>query len=341
MFKNKLQMNLGLLSKHRQFLYGFAALWILFFHCSFTLPDKAWLAPLHRFKEHGNCGVDIFSLLSAMGLYYSFRKDECIRTFYQRRLARVFLPTFIVSAIFYGCLKGSLRYYIYKLAIMPYWLGKSGLWYAPYILAMYLIYPFLYKLQKRSPYWLIAPLALSLIFPLTSEIMPEKLYSIFGNCELAITRIPVFIVGCMLAPLIERKQRISVGWLFVALLGFIVLAEIYTWPLWRYSYIFLSFFLAMGLALLAEQFKNSAFLRTFYRLIAFMGGLSLELWLIHPRLLRATSLLPAYAENTSLYKLELFTILATIFLAVLLQFLCDLIIKRFAKTTYPISDSSN
>ena len=107
------------------------------------------------------------------------------------------------------------------------------------------------------------------------------------------------------------------------------------WPLNRYAYIFLSAFMTLGLSLAANLFARVSALRVVYRMMAFFGGLSLELWLVHPRLIAATSQLEIYAGGTALYKLEAFTILMTVFIAVLLQFLCEQLTERFSRITIP------
>ncbi len=87
---NKKIFELKDISLARAFLYGFAILWIMFFHSNFvcTNPVLSWI------KTHGNCGVDIFFLLSGISLYFSYTKNRDPKRFYKNRFKRV-LPYFI------------------------------------------------------------------------------------------------------------------------------------------------------------------------------------------------------------------------------------------------------
>ena len=60
--------NYHYLSSERKTIMGFAILWIMFFHSS---GDYSHFHVLKTIKEFGNLGVDIFLLLSGIGLYYS------------------------------------------------------------------------------------------------------------------------------------------------------------------------------------------------------------------------------------------------------------------------------
>ena len=78
------------ISHARAFIYCFAILWIMLFHSSFPFrtPVMLWL------QDHGNCGVDIFFLLSGVSLYFSYSKNKNAKKFYANRLYRT-LPYFI------------------------------------------------------------------------------------------------------------------------------------------------------------------------------------------------------------------------------------------------------
>ncbi len=145
------EISLGALSRHRALLYGFAAAWILLFHMHFQIPNHPALIPLQWFKASGNAGVEMFLLLSGFGLYGSMSRDGSVLSFYRRRFSRVFLPSFIVVAVYYGLIATSSSSYVLKLTILPYWLGMRMFWYPPFILGMYLLYPLIFHLQKRCP----------------------------------------------------------------------------------------------------------------------------------------------------------------------------------------------
>ena len=82
----KKQNDLNLLFKYRKFLMGFAALWILMTHeWQIVTNETSFFFVTENFiKRIGFCGVDIFLLLSGMGLYYSLEKNPVSRFYYNR-----------------------------------------------------------------------------------------------------------------------------------------------------------------------------------------------------------------------------------------------------------------
>ena len=62
-----------LLSLYRSELMGLAMLWVMLFH---AYELKFGLLPLDAFKAAGFAGVDIFLLLSGMGLYVSLSRTH-------------------------------------------------------------------------------------------------------------------------------------------------------------------------------------------------------------------------------------------------------------------------
>ena len=321
------------ISRHRAWLYGFAAAWIFFFHMMFVLPEHPALEPLRWLKAHGNSGVDMFVLLSAMGLYRSLQKDGSVLHFYQRRLLRVYLPMFLVTAIYYGFKFSGTGQYLKKLLVFPFWLGVDSFWFAPFILTMYLIYPLLYRLQQRSPLLLLIPLVLALVFPAAAKSFA---YGWTEHCERALTRIPAFIIGCMLAPWLHSDRKIPLWTLLLPLVAYAALCRIPLWPISRYVCCFLAAFVILALTAIAPLFTCGRLRRFVYRCMAFLGGISLEVYLIQVRLASFLMNYPLYASGKeSLYKMELFNTIASILLATLLQALCSLLIRRFEAVPIP------
>ena len=73
--------DINILSKWRGVLMGFSALWILFYHEYIPLvTTPVFLYKIEKFvKRIGFCGVDIFFLLSGMGLTYAIQKTNLPR----------------------------------------------------------------------------------------------------------------------------------------------------------------------------------------------------------------------------------------------------------------------
>ena len=82
----------GLISKHRNALYGMAIVWILLLHsnnCGYK-----WRSVFSIFNI-GNMGCEVFLFLSGICLYFSFYKNGDVLAFYKKRLIRIFLPVLL------------------------------------------------------------------------------------------------------------------------------------------------------------------------------------------------------------------------------------------------------
>lgn len=333
-------LNFSELSKYRAFLYGFAALWIMFFHFSIHIPYRGILLPLAFFQSLGNCGVEIFLLLSGFGLYHSMEKDSNIATFYKKRLLRVFLPSFLTMSVFQIANDGTLAEYIGSSTFVGYWFGVKTIWYIPFILTMYLFYPLVHALQKKNTRNVVILLALSLIFSFFSETF----HIAGGEVQRGISRIPVFILGCLIAPYVIQKKPLSNKVLPV----FLILALVLT-VLWKitnkygYYYFFRSaayiayaVLLIAGLCMIAGILVSHKPLHGMYRWISFCGGISLEIYLIFERVLALLQRLPGFQVHPcGNIKLNLASAIITLVLAVLLQSITNSIIKSIESCHIP------
>ena len=330
---NRRGISLGALSRHRALLYGFAAAWILLFHMHFQFPEHPALLPLRWFKFAGNAGVEMFLLLSGFGLYGSMSRDGSVLSFYRRRFSRVFLPSFIVVAVYYGLVATGSASYALKLTILPYWLGMGMMWYPAFILAMYLVYPLIFRLQKRCPKAVAALWILSYALPFAVQaVLPGYV----GGVERAWTRIPAFLLGCVLAPKVQKDEKVSLWWLLPLAAAYVGLTMTGRWPLTRYALTFSAAFMILLLVWIAPWLTRGVIRRTVYRCLAFLGGVSLEAYLIQLRIDSALSSLPVYASGENGWvKQDLFALILTILLAVALQKFCDLLRRQFAQTKVP------
>lgn len=190
----KAQNDLSLLFKYRKFLMGFAALWILMTHeWQIVTNETSFFFVTENFiKRIGFCGVDIFLLLSGMGLYYSLEKNPVSR-FYYNRLKRVIFPFIIMASIIY-----------------------LFLWFVPAVITLYLFTPVFYNFFKKAEnkYLFFAGfIELWLLFSLMARnVMREDLYG-FTN------RIPIFVTGFLIGYLCKEKaiKITHRNWLFILL----------------------------------------------------------------------------------------------------------------------------
>ena len=140
----KEQNGLYLISKYRGAIMGAAALWILFFHeWQPIFGDVPYLSFAEKFlKRIGFCGVDIFLLLSGIGLTFSIGKTG-VGMFYYKRFKRLAFP-FLGMAVLRGILEGWSFSAFWKNVSGVHFYTKSMysfLWFVTAIATLYLLFP--------------------------------------------------------------------------------------------------------------------------------------------------------------------------------------------------------
>lgn len=138
--------NLSFLSAYRKELMGVAAILILFCHA----PGNSVMMPalIGKILSYGNVGVDMFLLLSGMGLFYSL-SNKPVKTslisWYTKRFIRILIPYWLILIpylIYKVCDRGyCLDDVFLNLTAMSYWLSGDGDWFISLILLLYIITP--------------------------------------------------------------------------------------------------------------------------------------------------------------------------------------------------------
>lgn len=183
---------------------GIAIILVIAYHCVLRIPMP--ITPLH----YGFIGVDIFMFLSGYGLCYAYEKWD-IKTFYTRRLQRVY-PLFLFLAIVkYGFkyffdavtnIKWGIVQFLSTISTYSYYRPDTGIfvdWYVSSIILLYLLFPVLYGfISKTKIIGVSVILLLSAIFTL--------LFDFNWSYECFIGRIPIFCLGILL---FEYKNQIT------------------------------------------------------------------------------------------------------------------------------------
>ena len=271
------------LSKFRSELMGLACLWVMLHHNVFDWPNA--LYPLERVAIYGNLGVDIFLLLSGVGLYYAWSRKPTLRDFYARRFVRILVP-YVLFAV---------PYWVWR----DLWLGKGDFlmdlfqlslplnrvfttWYVPAICMMYLFYPLIARFIFTGDRWTRTVILCGIIMLCCLHCF-YKDYKIYYNCEIALTRSAIFVIGCALGKSVMDKEPIPSHHLALSAL-WIILNEILRrhvslGAVWiRFSYIPLCLSVVLVTTWVLERLEHLSGLRKFLR---FFGERSLELYLTH------------------------------------------------------------
>lgn len=250
------------ISEFRTELMGIAILWVLWFHTQMKFESDL----IHLLKMLGYGGVDIFFLVSGLGIYRSLEKDEDTLSFYKRRILKIFpayLPVLIVWMILQivkEMPENPLGFFIGNVTGLALWARNAPHfnWYIQSLILFYGIAPIIKKILDRyekkglwfslAVYFVIAPAFLC------------------NNILMAVSRLPIFVIGmyfgkCITAENKTLKQEIAlygiamVGVCMVALciLKFPLLLSDY--GMWWYPFILIIPGLCMLLVRILECIK--------------------------------------------------------------------------------------
>ena len=287
--------------KYRNLIYGLVAIWIVLYH----IHQKYWLGiPLiSPIINMGNMGVDVFLLLSAVGLSYSIEKND-IKTFYKNRLKRTFLTYLLIAGPFIvwkyfisqAITPMTVPNFALELSTLSYFWTKEGVfpvWYIPCILLFYALYPALYKLYRKNKFYIVGLILVAIILEL---FLLEIKSPIIKVTERTFSRIPIFLAGILISDCVKKEKKIAIPWV---LLSFSVV--IYTMVLFpinnlykygantvhiRYCYGVMAIALLIAGAYFMELVNKFKVTNIFVKAFSFLGAISLEIYLVHIVIMR-------------------------------------------------------
>lgn len=241
MIQSRKTFNLFTISEARNVLFGIATLWIGLFHsdnltlAAFT-KNQFLIDAFKFFRGSGNIGVDMFLFLSGVGLFFSFTKDSRVLTFWKKRFMRV-LPTAFLIATFYfslryvngRCTSGPLYYFLRITFTYFFVKGERVFWFISLILVLYLVFPIFFKIIEKFRLWgMLGLVVLAVAF---TFFVRWRMPGFYGYWEIALCRVPAFVIGIWAGKFVMEKKEISKKWLwlFLALaVGFLTLIYFYT-----------------------------------------------------------------------------------------------------------------
>lgn len=203
------------LSDNRNALFGFAILSVCVFHLYFLLANTAsgtnFIANMLFFiLETGNIGVDIFVFLSGFGLFHSLYKKSGLRSFYIKRAVRI-LPAYWTGLILFFALNAVLNHafdikdFVMHFTLVDYFVtGDAMLWYVPFTVVLYLLYPLLYRyadtVKKKTVLFFIL-----LLISFATHFIPGFEATEY---DVAKDRLPLFVLGTITAQMsLENREN--------------------------------------------------------------------------------------------------------------------------------------
>lgn len=278
----------------RNELFGLTAIWIVLFHVYGHIwignfPGSFWVA---NFLSMGNSGVDIFLLLSAIGLYASMEKNSA-GTFYKNRFLRVavpFLLTVVPYFLWFDLLyqKDGFVQFLLNISTLNFWLtNKYPVWYVAFIAVVYMLYPVLHRLDKRTSH--ISTVVLIVAAVIFEYICFRSGSIIYTNSEKALSRIPVFLCGILMAPhLLKRADlKISLYWIVAAFVVWV--CTFYVLSMYSFHLIVIRYLygvMSICFVVLFSWIRKQLPCKPLNKLLAWAGTRSLEIYVTHVLLLR-------------------------------------------------------
>ena len=136
------------ISQYRTELMGVATLLVIFGHSAGNgVVMPGWMESLCGLAS---VGVDIFLLVSGLGLWYSLRKSDLtdrggVFAWYRRRYARILVPYLLISLVvnILAITRGSktITTAILDITTINYWLNHRSAWFIAMLIPLYAITP--------------------------------------------------------------------------------------------------------------------------------------------------------------------------------------------------------
>lgn len=300
-------------STYRTAIMGMAILFIMGYH-----SGVIW---------QGRFGVEMFLIMSGIGISFSLSKKTPLLEFYKKRVKRI-LPCFILcGSLFYLLVKHYVFIdYLQAITTYSFWVdGVKWAWFIPVIFVYYLISPFVSKLSVDQI--LIMGGGLILLLLLFNEYLPKSI-------GIMLRRLPSFLFGLAIGKIImSDRKKISqfefksyIG-VLLFLAGYFILIVLRFLDLSNNAYLIIPYlFLAFGLSLITVLMCKHQNL--FRRVLELFGTVSLELYMIHEFFF----LIPLRPFITNNYVMFLLTVPIACYVALLIHKAICLFFDKIFKT---------
>lgn len=266
------------ISKYRAELMGLAILGVMWGHLMNDTYQPSIFAQLARLVHTPG-----FLFLSGFGLYYSFSNNSDVHLFFKKRIARLYIPFFIMVLPFFISLlvigKCSFLQFCGYMTTLAFWYEGNyyAMWYVAVSIALYAVFPLMYraffnKYDRPILFCGIFCFLMAGIIFFIQNIFPDY----WKIVKFGLSRSYLFPIGCVCGYLAKKKA--SVAWyyllIYILVCGFFFLMRINT-PVTRTM---------MGIPMvcilldyLFDKNKNEKL----KKLLSWFGKYSLELYLLH------------------------------------------------------------
>lgn len=340
-----------LLSTYRPLLMGVQIVLIIFFHITSTCKSSnvrfdGFIELFYTYIR--SSGVDMFLLLSGLGLYYSWKRNPDRATFYRKRFARLLIPYLIVAVpswIIYYCMTGTgspLRFVADLCFVTMFTDGTIWLWYVFMAAVCYLIFPYLFTVVETARDRVDEVMRIMVLtMAVVGVLVLFKLYQpdLYGSISVMVSRFPAFFVGVLLGKWAHQRRPVSVPGTVVLLAAAVVancflhmasvsILGVYTRALMNYA-------LCMAGVLLLNALHHgsragAAVEHGLNRFFSWLGRYTLELYMLHVviRTFLGRAGLPVYRISSICIMVA-----GSLVLSLLLSRVSGVLIRRVTATT--------
>lgn len=272
------------ISEYRTELMGVATLLVIFGHSAGNgVVMPGWMEALCGLAS---VGVDIFLLVSGLGLWYSLRKSELtdlggVFTWYRRRYTRILVPYLLISLVanVLAISRGSqtITTAILDITTINYWLNHRGAWFIAMLIPLYAITPlhdyFCRKVKNPFLFNLFVISSILVISCIPNTIDNIALHKLIDNVRNVFFHLPAFFVGFMIAPFSKNYKEVSWTWITVVPIMVVLLLKVFGIGYWP-GFLFLPI-----TAVLCVLFRHCW--KVVMNIFRFFGRISLESYLMN------------------------------------------------------------
>ena len=271
------------ISTYRTALMGIAILGVMIGHCKTDWPVSIFSRTVGLLCYSVFTGGFLF--LSGFGLYHSMSKNNSIKDFYAKRMKRVLVPWACIALPYFLFMdvihSGSWSNFLWHLSTLSFWKSGnySGMWYISVIMALYLVYPFYYRItygnrKLKSCILLLIFGSLFIIEYMIFMLAPDY-YDRISICM----NMGIFFLGSYMADFLCNNRKdltINVGGVIL-----MCLIAAYFFKLSGHIYIIYNLFCIGLWAGLFRSVQNSKIGNVGIRVLEWFGRYTLELYMIH------------------------------------------------------------
>lgn len=229
--------------------------------------------------------VEGFFFLSGFGIFHSYANKSNLRSYYLRRIERLFIP-YLIIMIPYIVITGlayneSIGLIVLRILGISFWYegNYSGMWFVHVLLLLYLIYPLFQKyLFVVYNHFYIKAFAFIIFYSIALYCLKMFFPSYYFMTSFALFRIPFFFFGAYVAYFNKRNNDVS--WLLLWSLSYIIFSIANYSNIDDLRQIFMmTFFLPIWGCAINYLHKNN-FVHI-YKILCWFGKYTLEIYLLH------------------------------------------------------------